>query len=222
MSDLSPSSQPTPETGDAAPPSSPLQALKKAAARLQDWFVIQSTTVKVMLIAVALLIPVTGLYSALLMQRQAAVAEQVKSMSAAEPIRARVVRQFCEAMAPEVFELDDDDFLQLHTEETTDENIDNVRRAVAWTRASWPRPSSTVGAPPEAAADVLVAVGEACSNVVEHAYPMGCDTRPGQVLVELEGSGVCASSIPVWEGRSWFEYPQPPGAPGGGARRCIH
>jgi cell division protease FtsH len=85
MSDLSPSSQPTPETGDAAPPSSPLQALKKAAARLQDWFVIQSTTVKVMLIAVALLIPVTGLYSALLMQRQAAVAEQVKSMSAAEP-----------------------------------------------------------------------------------------------------------------------------------------
>jgi cell division protease FtsH len=85
MSDLSPSSQPTPETGDAAPPSTPLQALKKSVARLQDWFVIQSTTVKVMLIAVALLIPVTGLYSALLMQRQAAVAEQVKSMSAAEP-----------------------------------------------------------------------------------------------------------------------------------------
>ena len=26
----------------------------------------------------------------------------------------------CEAMAPEVFELDDDDFLQLKTEETTD------------------------------------------------------------------------------------------------------
>ncbi|WP_436700933.1 ferredoxin [Nocardioides sp. BYT-33-1] len=37
----------------------------------------------------------------------------------------------CEAMAPEVFELDDDDFLQLHTEHTTDENIDNVKRAVA-------------------------------------------------------------------------------------------
>ena len=28
----------------------------------------------------------------------------------------------CEAFAPEVFELDDDDFLQLKTEETTDEN----------------------------------------------------------------------------------------------------
>ena len=36
----------------------------------------------------------------------------------------------------------------------------------------------------------------------------------GQVLVRLEGSGVCASSLPLWEGRDWFEYPQPPGAPG--------
>ena len=37
---------------------------------------------------------------------------------------------------------------------------------------------------------------------------------PGQVLLRLEGSGVCASSVPMWEGRSWFEYPQSPGAPG--------
>ena len=37
----------------------------------------------------------------------------------------------CEAMAPEVFELDDDDFLQLHTEQTTPENQANVERAVA-------------------------------------------------------------------------------------------
>ena len=37
----------------------------------------------------------------------------------------------CEAMAPEVFELDDDDFLQLKTEETTPDNISNVKRAVA-------------------------------------------------------------------------------------------
>jgi threonine dehydrogenase-like Zn-dependent dehydrogenase len=36
----------------------------------------------------------------------------------------------------------------------------------------------------------------------------------GQVLLRLEGSGVCASSLPLWEGRQWFEYPQPPGAPG--------
>src|SRR4051812_41947558 len=37
---------------------------------------------------------------------------------------------------------------------------------------------------------------------------------PGQILVRLEGSGVCASSLPLWEGREWFTYPQPPGAPG--------
>lgn len=37
---------------------------------------------------------------------------------------------------------------------------------------------------------------------------------PGQVLLRLEGSGVCASSLPLWEGRSWFQYPQAPGAPG--------
>lgn len=37
----------------------------------------------------------------------------------------------CEAMAPEVFELDDDDYLQLKTEETTPENVDDVKRAVA-------------------------------------------------------------------------------------------
>jgi ferredoxin len=37
----------------------------------------------------------------------------------------------CESFAPQVFELDDDDFLQLRTEETTPENIDSVRRAVA-------------------------------------------------------------------------------------------
>jgi threonine dehydrogenase-like Zn-dependent dehydrogenase len=35
-----------------------------------------------------------------------------------------------------------------------------------------------------------------------------------EVLIRLEGSGVCASNIPVWEGREWFEYPQPAGSPG--------
>lgn len=36
----------------------------------------------------------------------------------------------------------------------------------------------------------------------------------GEVVVEIEGCGVCASSLPVWEGRPWFDYPLPPGAPG--------
>lgn len=37
----------------------------------------------------------------------------------------------CEALAPDVFELDDDDFLQLNTDEVTDENRQRVQQAVA-------------------------------------------------------------------------------------------
>ena len=37
---------------------------------------------------------------------------------------------------------------------------------------------------------------------------------PGHVLVRIEGCGVCASSLPLWEGREWFEYPLEAGAPG--------
>jgi threonine dehydrogenase-like Zn-dependent dehydrogenase len=44
-----------------------------------------------------------------------------------------------------------------------------------------------------------------------------CDLRPpqaGEALVRLEGSGVCGSNLPVWEGRPWFQYPLEPGTPG--------
>jgi threonine dehydrogenase-like Zn-dependent dehydrogenase len=37
---------------------------------------------------------------------------------------------------------------------------------------------------------------------------------PNQVLLELEGCGVCASNIPPFQGREWFEYPFGPGQPG--------
>jgi 2-desacetyl-2-hydroxyethyl bacteriochlorophyllide A dehydrogenase len=36
----------------------------------------------------------------------------------------------------------------------------------------------------------------------------------GEIRIKLEGSGVCASNIPVWEGRDWFNYPVSPGEPG--------
>ncbi len=38
--------------------------------------------------------------------------------------------------------------------------------------------------------------------------------KEGQVLVKIEGCGVCASSIPIWEGREWFNYPIAAGNPG--------
>lgn len=37
---------------------------------------------------------------------------------------------------------------------------------------------------------------------------------PGETLIEVEGCGVCGSSLPLWEGRDWFAYPLEPGAPG--------
>jgi ferredoxin len=37
----------------------------------------------------------------------------------------------CEALAPDVFELDDNDYLVVNTDEVTDENEQRVRQAVA-------------------------------------------------------------------------------------------
>jgi threonine dehydrogenase-like Zn-dependent dehydrogenase len=35
-----------------------------------------------------------------------------------------------------------------------------------------------------------------------------------EVLIRVEGCGICASNIPVFEGREWFTYPMPAGNPG--------
>ena len=35
-----------------------------------------------------------------------------------------------------------------------------------------------------------------------------------EVRIAVEGCGVCASSLPVWQGRTWFSYPAAPGSPG--------
>jgi cell division protease FtsH len=91
MSDLSANSSNTPEAVPSAEQTtrSAWLSLKKAGAHLLDWFAIQSIAIRLMVIAVLILIPVTGLYSFSLMQKQAAVAEQVKSMAmdkAAEPM----------------------------------------------------------------------------------------------------------------------------------------
>jgi threonine dehydrogenase-like Zn-dependent dehydrogenase len=37
---------------------------------------------------------------------------------------------------------------------------------------------------------------------------------PGEIRVKLQGCGVCASNLPVWDGRPWFDYPRVPGSPG--------
>ena len=44
---------------------------------------------------------------------------------------------------------------------------------------------------------------------VELRQPTG-----NQVRVRLQGCGICASNLPVWEGRPWFTYPMAAGSPG--------
>ncbi|RYZ08531.1 MAG: L-iditol 2-dehydrogenase, partial [Comamonadaceae bacterium] len=58
-------------------------------------------------------------------------------------------------------------------------------------------------------AGVMTAPGHFALQEVPRPEP-----GPGEVLVRLEGCGVCASSLPMWEGRDWFQYPQAAGAPG--------
>lgn len=35
-----------------------------------------------------------------------------------------------------------------------------------------------------------------------------------EVRIRMEGCGLCASNLPLWEGRKWFSYPLEPGSPG--------
>jgi D-arabinose 1-dehydrogenase-like Zn-dependent alcohol dehydrogenase len=48
-------------------------------------------------------------------------------------------------------------------------------------------------------ASVIAEPGRAALKTLDRPEPAA-----GQVLLRLEGSGVCASSLPLWEGRSWF------------------
>jgi cell division protease FtsH len=67
---------------NATPASGPWAALRKTVNRLQDWFAIQRPLAKATVLVIAVLIPATGFYSAVLLQKQATLAEQVRDMSA--------------------------------------------------------------------------------------------------------------------------------------------
>jgi threonine dehydrogenase-like Zn-dependent dehydrogenase len=56
-----------------------------------------------------------------------------------------------------------------------------------------------------------VIAGSRSLNIIEAPPP-----RPAadEVRVRVEGCGVCASNLPVWEGRPWFNYPLDAGSPG--------
>jgi cell division protease FtsH len=83
MSDLSASKETAHASASSATDAAPTlwMALRKWASRLQDWFAIQPLAVRVLVIAVALLIPLTAGYSISVWHKQTQVAEQVKAMA---------------------------------------------------------------------------------------------------------------------------------------------
>jgi cell division protease FtsH len=67
--------------GDAAPiPSGLWFAIKKVFRWLLDWFAIQRLAIRLTVLAVAVLIPATGVYSFVLLHQQASLAAEVKAM----------------------------------------------------------------------------------------------------------------------------------------------
>ncbi|QJD96833.1 zinc-binding dehydrogenase [Mucilaginibacter robiniae] len=40
------------------------------------------------------------------------------------------------------------------------------------------------------------------------------EPAPDEVRIKMEGCGLCASNLPMWEGREWFTYPVEAGKPG--------
>ncbi|BAL26355.1 AAA family ATPase [Azoarcus sp. KH32C] len=81
MSDLSkPNELSKPRDARPAPTGLRL-TVTKAASRLQDWFAVQSMTVRLAVIAMAIAIPLTAFYSVTLAQKRATLAEEVKAMA---------------------------------------------------------------------------------------------------------------------------------------------
>jgi threonine dehydrogenase-like Zn-dependent dehydrogenase len=61
------------------------------------------------------------------------------------------------------------------------------------------------------AMSAVVFTGAQRLQVISQPLP---EPGPHDLRIRLEGCGVCASNLPVWEGRPWFAYPLEPGAPG--------
>lgn len=59
----------------------------------------------------------------------------------------------------------------------------------------------------------LAAVLSRPENFELHEQPAPV-IKSSELLLRLEGCGICASSLPLWQGRPWFQYPLPAGVPG--------
>ncbi len=88
MPDLNSSSRAAPggPEGDEQPSGNWWVRLKKGLSRIGDWFATLQPAARVVLLATMLLIPATGIYSLALLNRHAAMAEQVKAMAGGEKL----------------------------------------------------------------------------------------------------------------------------------------
>ena len=76
-----------------------------------------------------------------------------------------------------------------------------------------PGGSATAVSPPPATRTMRASV-VAGPGRLELEHLVVPEPGAGEVRIRLEGSGVCGSNLAVWEGRPWFHYPNPAGAPG--------
>lgn len=54
----------------------------------------------------------------------------------------------------------------------------------------------------------------AAPRTIQIAEMQPAQPAPPELLVRLEGCGVCGSNLPLWQGRPWFSYPIEGGRPG--------
>ena len=78
MSDLSSRNE---SAKDDQPPDGWWHVLKKATSRLCDWFVVQSLSIRILALALAVLTPALGSYSLLMWRKHSLVADEVRQMS---------------------------------------------------------------------------------------------------------------------------------------------
>jgi threonine dehydrogenase-like Zn-dependent dehydrogenase len=75
-------------------------------------------------------------------------------------------------------------------------------------------PTARATVPPPPATRTMRAAVIAGPRQTEIEHRTLPEPGAGEVRVHLEGCGVCGSSLPLWEGRPWFQYPTEPGSPG--------
>ncbi|MEZ4680207.1 MAG: hypothetical protein R2932_38915 [Caldilineaceae bacterium] len=67
--------------------------------------------------------------------------------------------------------------------------------------------------PPISGAGQMTAAVITAPQQVVHQQVSIPQIQAAQVLVRLEGCGLCGSNVPLWEGREWFDYPRRRGIP---------